>query len=298
MYHTVNKRFLYTTFIRFILCLPAILMACGRSSSEKEIYAETISMEEWTPDAAIFAETPQNDSQNRADSIADAEMLAKIDTALMTASPAADSLIEDAIATEENRSIIGRNAGTGRIRVHNIGRLADVFNDSNHIQLAHAERLGITPISDVRSLYRTRRPIVKVETNKDFRVDELTHSLPFLVPEAEQLLHDIGRAFTDSVKARKGGDYRIIVTSVLRTPSTVRRLTRVNRNAVTKSTHQYGTTFDITYTRFEPTGDSDPTSAEDLKNILGEVLYDLREKGRCLVKFERKSPCYHITVTR
>lgn len=284
------------------VCLLAVITACGRSSSDKEAYAETISMEEWTPDAPIFAANPAEDSQAHAqeiaDSIEEAKMLAQIDTALMNSSPAADSLIEDAIANEENRSIIGRNAGTGRIRVKNIGRLADVFNDSNHIQLAHAERLGITPITDVRSLYRTRRPIVKVETNKDFRVDELTHSLPFLVPEAERLLHDIGRSFTDSVKARKGGDYRIIVTSVLRTPSTVRRLTRVNRNAVSKSTHQFATTFDITYTRFEPTGNSDPTSAEDLKNILGEILYDMRNQGRCLVKFERKSPCYHITVTR
>lgn len=279
------------------ICILAAMAACGHSSSEKDSYAETISLDEWQPDVALFAERPEeSDSQRRADSIADEEMIAKIDTALVNSSPAADSLIEDAIANEENRSIVGRNAGTGRIYVRTLGRLADVFNDSNHLQLAHAERIGITPISDVRSLYRTRRPIVKVETNKDFRVDELTHSLPFLVPEAERLLHDIGRSFHDSVAARNGGDYRIIVTSVLRTPTTVRKLTRINRNAVSKSTHQYATTFDITYTRFEPMGDADPTSAEDLKNVLAEVLHNLRAQGRCLVKFERKSPCFHITV--
>lgn len=190
------------------------------------------------------------------------------------------------------------NIPRGSIRVKNIGRLADVFNDSNYQQLAHAERLGIRPVSSLRSLYRNRRPLVKVTTNKDFMVEELTHSYPFLVPEASKLLHDIGKNFSDSVAARGGGKYRIIVTSVLRTPATVKRLKRVNGNAVEQSTHQYGTTFDITYNRFDSPADGKTVASEDMKNILAEVIHNLRAQGRCLVKFERKSPCFHITVTK
>jgi len=27
------------------------------------------------------------------------------------------------------------------------------------------------------------------------------------------------------------------------------------------------------------------------------VLWDLRKQNKCMVKFERKSPCFHITAT-
>ena len=37
------------------------------------------------------------------------------------------------------------------------------------------------------------------------------------------------------------------------------------------------------------------TSLEDLKNILAEIIYDQREKGRCYAMFERQG-CFHITV--
>ncbi len=57
------------------------------------------------------------------------------------------------------------------------------------------------------------------------RVDELTHSHhPYLVSEAASLLHDVGRRFNDSLMARGGGNYRIKVTSALRTLESVNRL--------------------------------------------------------------------------
>ena len=73
-------------------------------------------------------------------------------------------------------------------------------------------------------------------------------------------------------------------------------LRRRNRNASDNSAHQYGTTFDISYIRFMP-GQSDyRLNDECMKNVLGEVLNDLRNRGRCYVKFERKQSCFHITV--
>lgn len=185
-----------------------------------------------------------------------------------------------------------------RIRVRNLGRLAEVFNDSNYRQLAFAQALGIEPIKTLGDAYHARRPIIKVETNKDFTVDELTHSLPYLVPEASRLLSSIGRNFQDSLKKKGGGRYKIIATSLLRTPVTVKKLRRVNVNATDSSTHQFGTTFDISYRRFDCLDESKPVSEGDLKNTLAEVLYDLREQGRCLVKFERKTGCFHVTATR
>ena len=117
------------------------------------------------------------------------------------------------------------------------------------------------------------------------------------MPHAADLLRDICRRFADSLAARGGGAYRPKVTSVLRTPMTVGRLRRVNGNATTESAHQYGTTFDISYSKFV----CDDTTAtlrtfEDLKNLLAEIIFDLRKQGRCLVKHERRQACFHITA--
>lgn len=187
--------------------------------------------------------------------------------------------------------------GCIKIKINPIGGyLGKVFNDSNHVHLSSARALGIKPITDLSSAWELRRPIVEIKSCEDFYVDNLTHSYPFLVPEAAELLHDIGSTFNEELHARGGGDYRIKVTSVLRTPETVRRLRRINRNATEESTHQYGTTFDISYSDFIFDRESQHCTQEDLKNLLGEVLYDLRNQGRCYVKYERKQSCYHITT--
>lgn len=184
------------------------------------------------------------------------------------------------------------------IKVRNLGNLAEVFNDSNRYQYAYAERFGIRPVTNVGEAYNTTRPLVQISTNRYYVVDELTHSVPFLVPEAATLLRDIGRNFIDSLGHRGADGYRIIVTSVLRTPQSVKSLRRVNRNATDSSTHKFATTFDISYSRFACSDPSRTIHDGDLKNLLAEVLYDLRRQNRCMVKYEKKSPCFHITVTK
>lgn len=188
-------------------------------------------------------------------------------------------------------------AGGVRLKVNPVGgTLAKVFNDSNYLHLNASKALGIRPISRLSDAWHTRRPLVKISSNPDFYVDNLTHSMPYLVPEAAQLLHDIGRSFNDSLKARGGGAYRLKVTSVLRTPTTVKSLRRRNVNAVETSTHLYGTTFDISHAQFICDNDSMPRTQEDLKNLLAEVLLDLKRRNRCYVKYERKQACFHITA--
>lgn len=274
-----------------IAAFSVFLHGCGHSAGHLERYAETIFWEDTEADPAYAQTEELSDSQLIAEEITEEEELNN-DTVSST-EPAGN--MEIPVATQPEASApVAR--GKGRLPLRQIGRLHEVFNDSNHYQLEHARRLGVEPMTHMSSYYNTRRPLVKIETNKDFVVDELRHSYPYLVPEAAKLLHDIGRNFQDSLASRNGGKYRIIVTSVLRTPVTVRKLRRVNGNATQESTHQFGTTFDITYTRFNPAEGQDINSQEDLKNLLGEVLYDLHRQGRCMVKYERKSPCFHITV--
>lgn len=176
------------------------------------------------------------------------------------------------------------------------GYLARVFNDSNYVHLDVVQRIGISPINDPADALNASRPLVRVESCDAYYVEDLSMSHPYLIPSAERLLHDIGMAFRDSLRSRGGGDYRIKVTSLLRTQGSVSKLRRRNRNAVEQSAHLYGTTFDISYTRFAYDGHSTAHTQEDLKNLLGEVLYDMRERGRCYVKYERKQGCFHIST--
>ncbi len=187
---------------------------------------------------------------------------------------------------------------TQRIKVNYFGNLRPFFNDSNYVHWAEAEKFGIQPLTDTRSHWQLRRPIVKVTTNPDFYLDTLIFSRPYLVPEAAAVLHEIGHRFRDTINVRGGGDYRIKVTSLLRTPQTVRRLRRRNRNAIDSSVHQLGTTFDISYAAFIADNAEHPRSIDDLKGILAEVLKAMREEGKILVKYEVGQPCFHITACK
>lgn len=185
---------------------------------------------------------------------------------------------------------------TQRIKVNYFGNPRGVFNDSNHVHQAAARRYGISPLSDTRSHWQNTRDIVRVTTCADFYLDTLIHSRPYLVPHAASTLHEIGRRFRDTIAARGGGDYRIKVTSLLRTPATIRRLRRSNRNAIDSSVHQLGTTFDISYASFVASSPAPARSVDDLKGLLTEVLKAMRDEGKILVKYEYRQPCFHITA--
>lgn len=216
--------------------------------------------------------------------------------------PAADSTATDSVviskaddgaAAAAPDSVLPANLD----RFRSFGPLAEVFNDSNKYQYAAGARIGIEPITCLAQAYYLRRPLVKIRTNRWYNVEPLTHSVPYLVPEAAQLLETIGRNFTDSLRKRNAPGHKIRVTSLLRTAQSIKKLRRVNKNATDSSTHQLGTTFDISYARFDHDGNSRRMSDAELKYILAEVLLDLRRQNKCMVKFERKSPCFHITAT-
>lgn len=183
-----------------------------------------------------------------------------------------------------------------RLTIHNTQALKDVLNDSNYVHLNDAQEIGIQPITDAASCWHLSQPIVKVESCSDFFLDSLSHSVPYLVPRASERLHEIGERFRDSLATRGGGDYRIRVTSVTRTPMSVAQLRRTNNNASENSAHCYATTFDISYARFAADSERMPNAPEDLKSILAEVIIAMRDEGKLWVKYEQKQPCFHITA--
>ena len=148
----------------------------------------------------------------------------------------------------------------------------------------------------MRSAFYLKRPLVKLHTCKLYYVATMKDSAPYLVPKAANLLKQIATAFADTIVARGGKAYRLRVTSMLRTDYSVAQLQQRNRNATSQSCHRYGTTFDISWSKFDCMDPSYQISQESLKNILAEIIYDFRSRGKCYAIFETRQGCFHVTV--
>lgn len=172
------------------------------------------------------------------------------------------------------------------------------FRDLNGEQLAAAQKYGVEPVDDRKAAEHLVRKLEKVESGELYLVDELTHSVPYLTKSAKRLLDDMGRIYQKSLIAAGYRPHRFIVTSLLRTRDDVERLRRVNANAARNSSHTYGTSFDVSWSRFNRTStDGNPAGNNTLAAYLGETIYYLRDHGRCVVIYEKNQHCFHITVT-
>ena len=175
------------------------------------------------------------------------------------------------------------------------------FPDTNAVQLRAAQKWGVTPVKNRADAEARKKELVYIGSSPYYHVDPLHQSIPYLVPRAAVLLQDIALAFFDSLYVKDVPLNRLIVTSVLRTQEDVARLRRFNGNATENSCHLYGTTFDICYNRYETVESPDGPPRRQVRNdtlkyVLSEVLRDMREQGRCYIKYEVKQGCFHMTV--
>ena len=120
--------------------------------------------------------------------------------------------------------------------------------------------------------------------------------------------------------------YRLEVTSAFRTSQRQERLRRSNPNAATgTSSHEFGTTVDLSYAAFAPPADPPaeiltnvPTEfapylerivdlalesvsarkSRELGAIFSQVLKEAQAEGLALVIYERQQTIYHLTVAR
>ena len=185
--------------------------------------------------------------------------------------------------------------------IHGVQGFQRTFNDQNPKHLKVARAIGVPPVASQEEAGEMTDRLHLIAGNERYAVDSLTHSIPYLIPGAAQLLDTIGANFLDSLQAKGLNPNKVVVTSVLRTVKDVKKLRRRNVNASANSAHCYGTTFDVSWKRFEKVEDPDgrpmqDVGADTLKLVLAEVLRDLQKAQRCYVKYEVRQGCFHITT--
>jgi len=235
------------------------------------------------------------------DAVADS-LFAEYDDSIDTDTP------RDILGTEGimafDKSLVNRVDTTEKFcphKIYSVSSYSRAFPDSNYVHMEQSLRWGVGLMMNEKDIDNAKPNLVYVGANPYYIIDKLESSVPYLVPRASALLQQIGQNFFDSLQVKGIPLHKIIVTSVLRSNSDVQKLGQKNKNASQNSCHQYGTTIDICYNRYKtvesPDGPRRREVANDsLKWVLSEVLNDLRHQDRCLVKYEKKQGCFHITV--
>ena len=177
------------------------------------------------------------------------------------------------------------------------------LNDLNDIHLVHAQKNGLKKIFATNEEFLLRLDSLKnnlilfevVETPY-YQLKSLTHSQPYLVPEAIDMLNEIGYRFQQKLSESKYNMYRFRITSLLRTEETQNKLSHRNRNATSHSAHLYGTTVDISYKNFYNIQKDTIESSYEAVQTLTKVLVEMRQECKFLAVRERKQSCFHLTV--
>lgn len=210
-------------------------------------------------------------------------------------------LVEQLQEEQSEDDVDGTGESTAREIIYytKLMSYGQVFNDVNDTHIEKAKAVGLRRIPKTRDDMDPKL-LVKIDDTDDLVIDNLSYSVPYLTKGAATELNRIAKAFGDSLRSKQFPVYKLICSSILRTQEDVENLRKSgNPNASDNSAHCYGTTFDITYTRYWRDEETDEfMQPYELTKVLAEVLRDEKKAGRILVKYERKEHCFHITATQ
>ena len=183
----------------------------------------------------------------------------------------------------------------------------DRYKDLNAVHLKHAMKNGIQPFKKNKDFHAQiaemvdKGQLVKIKNARNYQVERLIYSHPYLTLEGKKFLNDLGKRFQEKLNANDMGTYAFQISSLLRTEENQRGLSRSNKNASANSSHLYGTTFDIAYDSvikkplpWMKVQMADPKAIK----LLSEAIGELRDEGRCVAVTERQEKCFHITVVK
>ena len=199
------------------------------------------------------------------------------------------------------------------------------FLNAAHVTQARA--LGVCGVSSALtdSLLAAGR-LVQLEDSTHHWIVRRGTSPAYVVPHVRTLLEVLGERFQERLAAMGLPPYRLEVTSALRTSERQAQLRRSNANAAAGvSSHEFGTTVDLSYAAFAPPADPPgeiltgvPTEfaphlerivdlalesvsarkSRELGAIFSQVLEEAQAEGLALVIYERQQTVYHLTVAR
>ena len=235
--------------------------------------------------------------------------------------------VETRRGDRETAAEIGRAAAASEASLRRVPLLTDdemalLRRSLNDRHVALAESLGLSD-----SLGRTA--VVRVDTMRTVRALDGDHSDSLLTPAGAAALAVIADSLGAATRRAGVPPVRPIATSLLRTPESQAALRRVNANAAAgRSSHEFGTTFDLTYSRFEALPEPVRVSprvplpfrglvrqraeaqasaaaarlVSDYPSryaaLLGRALVRLEDAGAVVALRERRQPVYHITAAR
>jgi hypothetical protein len=205
----------------------------------------------------------------------------------------------------------------------------------NEAHLEAARRAGTRPVDARDNLEDAARSrgLIRVESDSTRLVRNGRYSVPYLTPAAAGAIDSITGRFRRRLAMAGLPAFKITLSSLWRSAEDQAELARVNVNAARGgSSHEYATTFDIPYRRFEYAGEgalnlpeADTTlpiflreyvrneSARRarerfnrlaerepgrLEAALGRTLVTLENDSVILVIREVRQPVYHITSVR
>ena len=237
----------------------------------------------------------------------------------------------------QDRWVAGAEAAFESIPLLSDDEIALLRRSRNARHVERALELGVGP-PDTRAQadsLAARYDLVTIRTDSLYVVLPGRYSLPVLTPSAAASLDSVAVRFRERLAAAGLPPFRFSVSSVWRTGADQAALRGVNANAAAgRSSHEYGTTYDITYnpTRYSPAPDALPPPprvdprvpalfqgavraelvreqrqaldrlAADypsrLTAALGRALIELEDEGVLVVVRERRQPVYHVTLAR
>jgi hypothetical protein len=205
-----------------------------------------------------------------------------------------------------------------------VGTLRQFLN-ATHVARARELGVRVSSRAELDSLVAAGR-LVALEDSTQYWIVRPGTSPAHVVPEMPMLLETLGRRFQARLAQMGLPAYRIEVTSALRTTERQERLRETNANAAAGvSSHEFGTTVDLSYAAFAPPAVRPPEilatvpaelaalaerivdlalesvsarKSRELGAVFSQVLRDAQSEGLALVIYENQQTVYHLTVGR
>lgn len=199
------------------------------------------------------------------------------------------------------------------------------FQNATHVARARVLGARVSDEAMLDSLLAAGG-LVELEDSTEYWIVRGGASRGRVTPDVRALLEILGRRFQERLAEIDLPPYRIEVTSSLRTTRDQDRLRRTNANAAPgASSHEFGTTVDLSYAAFAPPADRPDAlladvpaelrphlerivdlsfesvsarKSRELGRIFSQVLNQAQEEGLALVIYERQQTVYHVTVAR